>query len=649
MGNGQTKSGGGDSTKSSVMKNKSQSSGIHVKLLKLRRHKDSNERKAASDIKSSSQTIESSRKSQEESSSSCEINNGYKKHKMPTILKEEPLTMDEVRNLQETWPYIHLHLDSILRETFLALFMDNPDIKDKFFAFKDYTVEDLKKPSQDNAVGVLQRHIPRVSRALAKVVTHVDNLESVTEYLKVLGKIHHQNGILNHEMLVIGPHFVACSVRYLPSTLRERRIQESWLHFFAVIMELMHNGYPDVEVTLSPAEKALVKRTLGSVRREMDQVGVVTFAKLFHTYAATKDISIYCSSSVSTPSITSGSNERLSNKGKSEDDLVLSDALQNHAGLLVKVAEETVRLFDDTPTLESYLVQLGRVHASCGVRKQHLDILGPVFCQTIRPVLQVEGQWTTDVRAAWLRFFRLIVFHMKRGYDLSNSSSGRPNTNTPVNTSPVGKSAEATPCSGHERLYVKHHQQGRRVSSEDIHTASSRTKNRYNKQFPRRRTGSIVDMDAIEVVTDSNTTTNNNNGSNIWLTVPSEQQTNSNGGVGSRRRSAGALATLGTRSHGSSHDYLIPSRAKSGRSTSTGNLLAAKRNTLGCLGSKEGSPRRPSDHELSVLSAAISAVSSDNRCYGGNMLKKVAKSGPNQGQTRPRSKSADAGLKFKVK
>jgi hypothetical protein len=43
-----------------------------------------------------------------------------------------------------------MHLDSILNETFLNLFIENPDIKDKFFAFKDYTVEDLRKPESDN-------------------------------------------------------------------------------------------------------------------------------------------------------------------------------------------------------------------------------------------------------------------------------------------------------------------------------------------------------------------------------------------------------------------------------------------------------------------------------------------------------------------
>jgi hypothetical protein len=28
------------------------------------------------------------------------------------------------------------------------MFEDNPDVKDKFYEFRDYTIEDLKKPEQ---------------------------------------------------------------------------------------------------------------------------------------------------------------------------------------------------------------------------------------------------------------------------------------------------------------------------------------------------------------------------------------------------------------------------------------------------------------------------------------------------------------------
>ena len=76
-------------------------------------------------------------------------------------------------------------------------------------------------------------------------------------------------------MLVMGPHFVASAVRYLPSTLRERPIQgtlnqltklmlklielilESWIRFFAVIMKLMSHPI-ELSTELNSDEKTLI-------------------------------------------------------------------------------------------------------------------------------------------------------------------------------------------------------------------------------------------------------------------------------------------------------------------------------------------------------------------------------------------------------
>ena len=43
--------------------------------------------------------------------------------------------------------------------------------------------------------GTLKRHIVRVARALAKVASNVHDLDSVMDYLQVMGKLHHQHGI----------------------------------------------------------------------------------------------------------------------------------------------------------------------------------------------------------------------------------------------------------------------------------------------------------------------------------------------------------------------------------------------------------------------------------------------------------------------
>jgi hypothetical protein len=45
---------------------------------------------------------------------------------------------------------------------------------------------------------------------------------------------------------------------------------------------------------------------------------------------------------------------------------------------------------DDVERMTQYLGQMGREHQSMGVHKQYLDVMGPIFCQTLRPILQVR-------------------------------------------------------------------------------------------------------------------------------------------------------------------------------------------------------------------------------------------------------------------
>eukprot|EP00093_Oithona_nana_P004249 04249.XXX_196266_196911_1 [CDS] Oithona nana genome sequencing. len=84
----------------------------------------------------------------------------------PVNLSNQLLKPDEVRDIQDTLPYVRLHLNAILHDAFINMFALNLDIKAKFFTFKDYSIQDLKiQEGQNNA---LPRHIQRVSRAFSK-------------------------------------------------------------------------------------------------------------------------------------------------------------------------------------------------------------------------------------------------------------------------------------------------------------------------------------------------------------------------------------------------------------------------------------------------------------------------------------------------
>merc|ERR1739838_1158129 len=93
------------------------------------------------------------------------------------------LTIDEINHIQDTLPYVNIHMNEILNEAFITMFTLNPDIQDKFF--KDHIAiddSDEIKEDQDEQSRGLQRHIPRVARALSKILSHVDDLHSIRDY-----------------------------------------------------------------------------------------------------------------------------------------------------------------------------------------------------------------------------------------------------------------------------------------------------------------------------------------------------------------------------------------------------------------------------------------------------------------------------------
>ena len=121
--------------------------------------------------------------------------------------------------------------------------------------------------------------------------------------------------------------------------------------------------------------------------------------------------------------------------------------------LVFQFIEEISADLDDRAKFESKLAQLGQKHENLGIPKQYLEVMGPIFCQIIRPVLMTAAAmsttsintttpsptaaspvvlvpnissidtrrtsvalWGRDSKSAWLRFFRIIAFQMKRGY-----------------------------------------------------------------------------------------------------------------------------------------------------------------------------------------------------------------------------------------
>lgn len=113
--------------------------------------------------------------------------------------------------------------------------------------------------SPENA---LQRHIPRITRAVVKVINHADNLDAVLDYCECIGRIHHRNGIDAIEMAAVGPFFVNALKERLPDKYKHREdMLDAWARFFYVMTDLTKRGYPNAEIGLSEEEKLIVRTT----------------------------------------------------------------------------------------------------------------------------------------------------------------------------------------------------------------------------------------------------------------------------------------------------------------------------------------------------------------------------------------------------
>ena len=101
----------------------------------------------------------------------------------------------------------------MLTDTFLAMFGENEAAKNRFFQAKSITENSCSSATDGEgggeasahahaqahapaqAASVLQRHVPSVARSVAKVARNARNLGAVAEYLKVMGRLHHQRGV----------------------------------------------------------------------------------------------------------------------------------------------------------------------------------------------------------------------------------------------------------------------------------------------------------------------------------------------------------------------------------------------------------------------------------------------------------------------
>ena len=79
----------------------------------------------------------------------------------------------------------------------------------------------------------------------------------------------------------------------------------------------------------------------------------------------------------------------------------------------MNVVHELVTNIDHLETLYERLRTLGLFHVRNQVPSRYLDIMGPIFCNAVRPILLSHDVWSPEVEESWMEVFKVLTMVMK--------------------------------------------------------------------------------------------------------------------------------------------------------------------------------------------------------------------------------------------
>jgi len=290
------------------------------------------------------------------------------------------------------------HLIEVGCETFSQLFTHYP-VLEHLASYNEMIVDGI-------SVGeALKSHAAAIGSVLGEIQEHAGNPERIRFSLAQAGQRRYLEGVERQQLDMLGP-ILAHVIRPL---VWERRlwsveVEKAWTHLFDIVACLMKLGYPqefeEDEVFPNMAEVVLLKDTWTTISRQISTIGMESFEKLF---CLNSDVSVY---------LTSVCQELESSQ--------LSSMSERVKGLTSVTVDLVGRVVDEL------LPHMGEVVGVIGRLGEDLDpniveVLGPVWCNTTRHFLLIQGRWSLDVENAWLSLFREMS-RLLRG-DSSSCSS----------------------------------------------------------------------------------------------------------------------------------------------------------------------------------------------------------------------------------
>ena len=113
----------------------------------------------------------------------------------------------------------------------------------------------------------------------------------------------------------------------------------------------------------------------------------------------------------------------------------LHDLLENHARLVMNVVHELVTNIDHLDVVYERLRTLGLFHVRSQVPARYLDIMGPIFCNAVRPILLSQDVWSPEVEESWMEVFKVLTMIMKKSYQESCAAPSEQLTLDPTQVS----------------------------------------------------------------------------------------------------------------------------------------------------------------------------------------------------------------------
>ena len=106
-------------------------------------------------------------------------------------------------------------------------------------------------------------------------------------------------------------------------------------------------------------------------------------------------------------------------------DAALNDLMENHGRLVMNVVHELVTNIDNLDLVSEKLTKLGMFHVKNEVPLRYLDVMGPIFCNAVRPILLQSDAWSPEVEDSWMELFKVVTSLMGRAYRSVASSPPR--------------------------------------------------------------------------------------------------------------------------------------------------------------------------------------------------------------------------------